>query len=296
MNYSYIESGVDLLAYLKVLEDKKPPIIALDTEAELNLHAYGEKLCLIQIFDGTDHVLIDPFKIDKRALQSLLENQNILKVMYDAINDLSFMKNAHGIEIKSILDLKPAVSLLQMEKQGLHAVIASELGTVLENKARFQRHNWTIRPISTEAIDYALSDVTYLLKLKDALLKKICEKELLDIYILNNLKIQNKDYTRNPDDKHSSMNGYDRFRPEHKPLAREVSKIIEKYAAQYNIPFHWIINKNDIIKLIKDPGRIDRIQLPARFSEDSAKGIVIELKRAISGGSGRYGQQKSADK
>jgi ribonuclease D len=283
MKYSMVETNRDLLAYLRALKDQKTSIIALDTEAELNLHAYGEKLCLIQIFDGVDHVLVDPFKINKHALKALFEDRDVLKVMYDAGNDLSVMKNVYGIEIRSILDLRPAVSLLQLEKQGLHSVLASELGVFLENKNRFQKYNWTLRPISAEALEYALSDVTYLLKLKDVLLKKVCEKGLLDAFLLANLKVQNKDYTRNPSDKHSSMSGFEQFRPEQKSKAQEMSKIIEKYAARYDVPFHWIMNKNDIIKIIKDPSRLDSVQFPRRLSRASVQSILSELKNAASG-------------
>jgi ribonuclease D len=280
MNYKFIRNNSELSSYLYTFEDKKSSVIAVDTEAELNLHAYGETLCLVQIFDGFNAVLIDPLKIDTELLKSLFENRNILKVIYDASSDLSLMKNSYGIEIKSILDLRPAVTLLNLEKQDLHSVIFSELGVVLENKAKFQQHNWTLRPISAEAIEYAISDVSYLLKLKDTLLKKICENQLMDSYILNNLKIQNKDYTRNPEDKYTRINGFQYLKDDEKLVALEVGKVIEKYACEYNIPSHWIINKNDVIDIIKDPECLDRIKFPNRFSRDSMLSIRSELKSA----------------
>jgi ribonuclease D len=280
MNYKYIRNNTELSSYLSTFEDKKNPIIGLDTEAELNLHAYGETLCLVQIFDGTDRVLIDPLKMDKILLKSFFENRNILKVIYDACSDLSLMKNAYGIEIKSILDLRPAVSLLNLEKQDLHSVLFSELGIVLEHKTRFQQLNWTLRPIAGDAIDYALNDVIYLLELKNVLLKKISENQLMDLYILNNLKIQNKDYTRNPEDKYTRINGFQYLKDDEKIVVLEVGKIIEKYACEYNIPSHWIINKNDVIEIIKDPEYLNRIRFPNRFSRDSMLSIRSELESA----------------
>jgi ribonuclease D len=280
MKYKFIRTNAELSSYLSTFEDKKTSVIALDTEAELNLHAYGERLCLVQIFDGVDYILIDPFKIDKELLKSFFENRNILKIIYDASSDLSLMKNAYETEIKSILDLRPAITLLNLEKQDLHSVLASELGVFLEHKAKFQQYNWTIRPISAEAIEYALSDVTYLFKLKDVLLKKLYEKQVMDSYILNNLKIQNKDYTRNPEDKYTRINGYQYLKDAEKLVALEVGKIIEKYACEYNIPSHWIINKNDVVAIIKDPECLDRIQFSNRLSKDSKLSILSELKSA----------------
>ncbi len=66
MNYLKIENNSELLSYLKRFDDKELHIIALDIEVESNLHVYGEKLCLAQIFDGVNNVIIDPFNIDAR--------------------------------------------------------------------------------------------------------------------------------------------------------------------------------------------------------------------------------------
>jgi ribonuclease D len=280
MNHSYIKNNSEFSSYLAIFEDKKSAIIALDTEAELNLHAYGERLCLVQIFDGVDHTLIDPLKIDNELLKSLFENRNILKVIYDAASDLSLMKNAYGIEIKTIFDLRPAVTLLNLEKQDLHSVLFSELGVFLENKAKFQKHDWTKRPISAEALEYALSDVTYLLKLKDVLLKKLNEKGLMESFIFHNLKVQNKDYARNPDEKYTRLNGYQKLKEHEKRMALEVGKIIEKYACQYNIPVYWVINKNDILEIVKDPDYLNGMRFPGRFSQDARQSLLSELRIA----------------
>ena len=42
MNYINIENEAELRSYLKKFEDKELQVIALDIEAESNLHAYGE--------------------------------------------------------------------------------------------------------------------------------------------------------------------------------------------------------------------------------------------------------------
>lgn len=280
MTYKYIKNNREFTSYLSSFQDRKTSTIALDIEAETNLHAYGEFLCLVQVCDGEKKVLIDPVNIDLDLLKTFFEDRNILKVIYDAASDLSLMKNTYGIEIKSILDLRPAVTLLNLDKQDLHSVIASELGVLLENKARFQKYDWTKRPIAKEAIEYALNDVTYLLELKSVLLKRLHEEHLMDSFFLNNLKIQNKDYTRTADKKYAWITGYQQFRDNEKLIAREISKIVEKYARLYNIPSYWVINKKDMVEIIKDAQHVNRIQFPKRFSRDSMQSIQSELKLA----------------
>jgi ribonuclease D len=283
MIYKHIKNNSEFSTYLSPFQDKKTSTIAMDIEAETNLHAYGERLCLIQAFDGQKKVLIDPFNIDNDLIKSFFEDRNILKVIYDASSDLSLMKNAYGIEVKSVLDLRPAVALLNLEKQDLHSVIASELGVYLEKKAKFQKHDWTKRPISGEAIEYALNDVTYLLQLKDVLLNKLHEKQLMESFILNNLKIQNKDYTRSPGEKYNRISGYQKLKYNEKLIAQEVSDIIEKYARLYNIPAYWVIKKNDIVEIVKDANYVNSIHFPKRFSADSTQSILSELRSAVKG-------------
>jgi len=281
INCFKIESSVDLRSYLKKLDDKKQNIIALDIEAESNLHVYGEKLCLAQIFDGINSIIIDPFKIDHGSLKLLFENPKILKVMYDAGSDLSLLKNAHNLEIKSILDLRPAVELLDYDKKDLHSIIASELGIILEKKRKYQQYNWTKRPVDEQAIDYAINDVIHLLILKDIILAKLYVKKLFEPFFLKNLQVQNKDYTRDPEDNYRKINGYSRLRKDKKAVFRKIFDIREKYAKQFNMSPHNVIQKSYLINIVKDPKFIDKIQFSKRVSTDSIQDILRELRMAF---------------
>ena len=281
MNYIKIENKTELRSYLKKFDDKGHHIIALDIEAENNLHAYGEKLCLAQIFDGVDSIIIDPLKIDNASLKLLFENPKILKVMYDAGSDLSLLKNAHNLEIKSILDLRPATELLNYEKKDLHSIIAFELGIILEKKRKYQQFNWTKRPIPEQAIEYALNDVIHLLILKDIILAKIYVKKLFEPFFLKNLQVQNKDYTRNPEDNYRKISGYSRLEDDKKAVFRKVFDIRDKYAKQFNMSPHNVIHKADLIEIVKDPEFIDRMRFVKKISIDLIQEILNELRMAV---------------
>jgi ribonuclease D len=280
-NYNYIKNKGELISYLKDLEDKKCLVIALDTEAEMNRHAYGEKLCLIQIFDGTNKVLIDPFEIDNISLKTLFESRNILKIMYDASSDSSLLKNTYNIDIKSVLDLRPAIELLNFDKQDLHSVIAIELGITLTRKLKFQRYNWMKRPIDKEAIDYAINDVIYLFRLKDALFKKLYTKNILDVFILKNLQVQNKDYWINPKDRYKKIKGYHGLSEDEKRIFKRVFDVRDKYAKMCNMPSYYVINKIDLIDIAKGVKHVNELKFPKRFSESLIQNILNELKSAV---------------
>jgi ribonuclease D len=232
----------------------------------------------VQIFDGANKVLIDPLEIDNQTLKSFFESRNILKIVYDAGSDSSLLKNTYNIEIKSLLDLRPAVELLNYEKQDLHSVIAAELGVILNHKGKFQRHNWAKRPIDKEALDYAFNDVIYLFKLKDALFDKLYAGNLLDMFILKNLQVQNKDYAIDPRDRYRRTKGYHALTGDEKSIFRKIYDIREKYAQMCNMPSYSVIRREDLIDIAKGEKQIDEIRFPNRFSHELIQQILTELK------------------
>jgi ribonuclease D len=278
MDYTYITKRGELISYLYSLEDQKNCVIALDLEAELNLHAYGEKLCLVQIFDGANKVLVDPLDIDNQTLKAFFESRNILKIVYDASSDSSLLKNAYDIDLKSLLDLRPAVELLNYEKKDLHSVIAAELGVKLSSKQKFQRHNWNRRPFDKEAIEYALNDVIYLFKLKDALFNKLYARNLFDVFILKNLQVQNKDYARDPADRYRKTKGYHSLTGEEKDVFRKIYDVREKYAKMCNMPAYNVIRREDLLDIARGEKHIDEIRFPNRLSPDLIQRLLTELK------------------
>jgi ribonuclease D len=99
--------------------------------------------------------------------------------------------------------------------------------------------------------------------------------------LLKNLQIQNKDYTRNPEDKYKNISGYSRVQSDKKPVFRRVFDIRDKYAKQFNMPPHNVIRKADLINIAKDPKFIDRIRFIKRISIDLIQEILEELRMAV---------------
>jgi ribonuclease D len=276
-DYTIISTRRELIPYLEGLDIRKNCFVALDIEAELNLHAYGQRLCLVQVYDGASTVLIDPFEIETPLLKQFFENRNVLKIVYDAGSDSSLLKNIYDIEMKSLLDLRPAVELLKYEKQDLHSVIAQDLGVTLNHKVKFQRHNWTRRPFNREALDYAVNDVIYLFQLKDVILRKLNEAGLMDMYILRNLQIQNKDYSIDPRERYKREKGYHRLGIEEKILFKKLYDIREKYAKLADMPSYNVIRREDLLDIAKGDKTINDIKLSPRLGEDISMKLMLEL-------------------
>ena len=106
-------------------------------------------------------------------------------------------------------------------------------------------------------------------------------KKLFEPFLLKNLQIQNKDYTRNPEDKYRKINGYSRLQNDKKAVFRRVFDIREKYAKLYDMTPHNVIHKADLIKIVKDAKDIDEIRFTKRVSMDLIQDILHELRIAI---------------
>jgi len=280
-NYTLITTGADLQKYLDNLLEAKQIILALDTEANNHRYAYGQQLCLIQIYDGIRSIIVDPLNIKTGTLRNLFENRDILKIMYDAPSDISLLVNSKNMTIKSILDLRPGVELLEYEKKDLHSIIYAELGVELMHKKKFQKYNWLHRPLSEESLEYAINDVKYLLRLKDIIMSKIYKKQVLDLFILRNIRIQNRDYFNDPRDNYQRVKGYKELGDKCKPRFQQLHAVREKYAKLVNMPSAYIVSNNLLINIASGTQTLDDISFSKRLKENLRDNMLRDLKQVI---------------
>ena len=250
--YTYIETDREMSSYRERLAQRHVNMIAVDIEAEFNLHVYGEHFCLLQIYDGHEPVVVDPQRVAITAIGELLENRDILKITYDSAGDRSLLFRNYGMRMRSLLDLRPAVELLPFEKQGLSAVLEAVLGLPPEaGKKRFQQHNWMRRPIDPAAIEYALGDVLHLFTLKDHLLAQLTERSLLERYILENMKVQDLDPET---DRKPGFLRSGRFRRLPVPLQERLERlhsIRERYARELDLPPNSVVPNRTLYEVIE---------------------------------------------
>jgi len=253
MSIIELKNENEINGYLNELDKTKKNVIAIDLEAEFNLHCYGEHLCLIQIFDRENELIIDPFKIkNSDVLKRLLEKRDLLKIMYDSGSDAALLKNEYDIIINSVLDLRPAVTLLNYPKQSLSNILSEELGIIPSNKKKFQCYNWMRRPIAAAALEYAMNDVRYLFDLKDKLFDKLKNNALMDAYILHNLMIQNGTNNKNKKEKYEKAKGYDKLDKSQKNTFKKIFIARDAFAKKINKPPHYVFSNGKVLALCKE--------------------------------------------
>ena len=155
---------------------------AVDTESN-SLHAYRERVCLIQIsIPGLDF-LIDPLALsDLAPLKDFFENPGIEKIFHAAEYDLLCLRRDFSLRVRGLYDTHAASRALGSKECGLNALLAREFGITLDKA--MQRANWGRRPLPDRMLDYARLDTHYLPALRDRLAEAIAsaglEEELGD--------------------------------------------------------------------------------------------------------------------
>ena len=146
----------------------RAPVIALDTESDSS-YAYQEKVCLIQLSDLRADFIVDPLAIgDISALAPLLADRSIVKVLHGADYDIVCLKRDFNFRIRGLFDTLIAAQLIGMERIGLADLILRHFGVEIDKQ--YQRHNWALRPLRPEHLEYARGDTHYLLALRELLL------------------------------------------------------------------------------------------------------------------------------
>jgi len=158
-----IDTDERLVAFLPTI--RAAAWIAVDTEAD-SLHAYPEKICLIQISTVAGDELVDPLAC--LQLDPLLDALNAHQlIMHGADYDLRLLRKHHEFVPSTIFDTMLAARLLGERQFGLSSLVEKFLGVKLEKGS--QKANWARRPLTERMEIYARNDTHHLKPLVDKL-------------------------------------------------------------------------------------------------------------------------------
>jgi ribonuclease D len=149
--------------------------VALDTEAD-SLHAYPEKVCLIQISTVDGDRLVDP--LAQINLAPLLEALNAHELIFHAADyDLRLLEKHHKFIPSAIFDTMLAARLLGERQFGLGSLVEKFLGVKLDKGS--QKADWAQRPLTERMEKYARNDTHYLKPLADKMKLELQNKNRL---------------------------------------------------------------------------------------------------------------------
>ncbi|MGB7769317.1 MAG: HRDC domain-containing protein [Verrucomicrobiia bacterium] len=165
-----IDTDETLAAFLPAIQSAS--WLALDTEAD-SLHAYPEKVCLIQISTAAGDELIDPLApINIDSLLAALAAHEL--IMHGADYDLRLLRKHHEFVPSAIFDTMLAARLLGERQFGLSSLAEKFLGVKLDKGS--QKADWARRPLRERMEIYARNDTHFLKPLSDKLKHELQHK------------------------------------------------------------------------------------------------------------------------
>lgn len=152
--------------------------IGVDLEADSMFH-FTEKVCLIQMASPTACYIIDPLPLpDLAPLAPIFADPAITKIFHGADYDIRSLYRDFGITVNNLFDTEQACRFLGYAATGLEAVLSRHFDITLDKK--YQKKDWSVRPLPDEMIAYAANDVLHLIRLHELLEKRLIRKNRLE--------------------------------------------------------------------------------------------------------------------
>ncbi len=154
------------------------PLLAVDTEAA-SFHRYRDRVYLLQLSSRQETAVGDPLSVTSLAPRGqLLADQSTEIVFHDADYDLRLLSQEYGFRGNNLFDTRIAAQLLHEPGVGLAALLEKYLGVRLDK--RYQRADWSVRPLTPEMLEYAAADTRHLPVLRDLLKEQLRKRGRLD--------------------------------------------------------------------------------------------------------------------
>jgi ribonuclease D len=165
----YLESQESFDRFMATLADV--PLLAVDTEAA-SFHRYRDRIYLVQLSTRDATAVVDPLAVgDLGSLGRVLQDRSVEVIFHDADYDLRILSRDYGFTATSLFDTRIAAQLLNEPGIGLAALLEKYLGITLDKK--FQRADWSMRPLAPGMLEYAAGDTRDLATLRDILKEQL---------------------------------------------------------------------------------------------------------------------------
>jgi ribonuclease D len=145
------------------------PFVTVDTEF-LRETTYYPLLCVAQMASADEAWVIDALApgIDLKPFYQLMANDKVMKVFHAARQDIEIVWHAAKLIPHPIFDTQVAAMVLGYgDSISYDQLVARITGDTLDKSHRFT--DWTHRPLSDAQLRYAVSDVTHLRDVYQAL-------------------------------------------------------------------------------------------------------------------------------
>jgi ribonuclease D len=255
-----ITNASDIQLLVQALE--KESIIAFDTEfiRETTFYPIVE---IIQVATSSESWLVDAQAFKKKypigpkgaydpGLQPLLnvfQNQKILKIAHASQGDQECLYTSFGVTATPILDTSIAASLCGMgDSVGLGKLLLNVLDKNIPKG--HARTDWSVRPLPSQLLNYAHSDVIYLVELGQKLMSDLDKLKRKEWALEVSAKASDyKLYDSDPDEITARLAKSGKLDQSGFSVLNGLIRWREERVRQVNLPRRWVADDNVLMDL-----------------------------------------------
>ncbi|CAB1065368.1 Ribonuclease D (EC [Olavius sp. associated proteobacterium Delta 1] len=257
-HYQTIDTFDSLKKLARTIEKEKT--IGVDLEADSMYH-FKEKVCLIQMAAPGINAVIDPLMVrDLSPLKPIFKRRGVLKIFHGADYDVRSLYRDFDIAINNLFDTELASRFLGYSETGLEAVLKNKFDVALDKK--FQRKDWSRRPLPQDMISYAAQDARYLLPLAQILTSELEELGRLrwvqeECEYLSNVRPN----TNNTDPLYMHFKGAGKLDPRSLVVLETLLQFRRRVAAKKDKPLFRIFGNRSLLELAdKKPADLKQLE------------------------------------
>jgi len=261
-------------------------VIALDTEAS-SFHRYRERVCLVQLSTRASTLLVDPLAVpDLAPLGRLLADPSMEVVIHDADYDLRILAKYHGIRVENVFDTLVAAELLNEPEIGLASLLKKYQGVQVDK--RFQKADWSKRPLPADMLAYAAGDTSHLIALRDQLKDLLTEKGRWPWAEEEFALLTDAPFNLAADDEpaYLKLKTAKLLKPHQLAILREVHALREQIAERMDRAPFMVVGNEVLLQLATDPpGSLQELGrrkgVGDRFLERHGRDLMKAIQRGL---------------
>jgi ribonuclease D len=261
--------------------------VTVDTEF-MRETTYYPKLCLVQMANEVEGVLIDPLhqNIDLMPFFALMANEAVTKIFHSARQDLEIIWNLGSVIPHPLFDTQVAAMVCGYGDSVSYEQLANDLAKAkVDKSSRFT--DWSQRPLSEAQALYALSDVTHLVKVYQALKAKLDISQRLEWVAEEMTILTSPDtYKADPQDAWKRLAGRLR-KPKELAVLMEVASWRELEAQSRDVPRGRVLKDEAVIDIaVSHPVTLEGLgrlrSIPNGFERSkSGADILAAIQRGL---------------
>ena len=256
-------------------------VIGVDLEADA-LHNYQEKVCLLQFTGSVRTVLVDPLAADLAPLGPILADPAIRKIFHAGDFDLRCLRRDFGFVVNGLFDTMISAQFCGEEKIGLADLLGKYFDISLDKK--YQKADWSLRPLPVEMAHYAAEDTRHLHKLAELLEERLRKLGRTDWVVEECRLLEQVGFAENGGPKFLRFKGAGTLDRRQLALLEELLQWRDEEARRRNSPLFKVMGNKALLELAKNgPETVQGMAgiegLFPRQIERYGKGLLQALER-----------------